>query len=114
MGKMIYCHLNYEPFNKFKTGKKTVEMRVFDEKRRTFNVGDNLVFINRSNEAETIVTEIVAIKTFKNFEELFKNYDKQALGYAENEKADYKDLQKYYSPEEIEKYGVVAIETKIN
>ena len=35
--------LNPVPFQQIKQGKKTVEMRLFDEKRKLFNVGDMLI-----------------------------------------------------------------------
>ena len=36
--------LNEKPFNNIKNGTKTVEYRLFDEKRKLLNVGDNIVF----------------------------------------------------------------------
>ena len=42
--------LNPVPFQQFEQGKKTVEMRLYDEKRRMFKVGDILIFKNRENE----------------------------------------------------------------
>ena len=45
-------HLNAEPFEKIKAGTKYVEMRLFDEKRRQFKVGDELVFELKGDEAQ--------------------------------------------------------------
>ena len=36
----------------------------------------------------------------------------ESLGYDEDEKASYKDMNKFYSEEEIQKYGAVAISIK--
>lgn len=39
--------LHDEPFKLIKLGSKTIELRVYDEKRREMQVGDYLYFTNR-------------------------------------------------------------------
>ena len=46
---------------------------------------------------------------FKDFEQLYKNYDKKLLGYAQDEVANPSDMLEYYPLSEVEKYGVLAI-----
>ena len=41
-----------------------------------------------------------------------KHFDKVSLGYDENEIADPKDMEKYYSKEKQKKYGVLGIKIK--
>ena len=41
---------------------------------------------------------------------IYNDFDKQELGYEKDEECSYKDMEEYYSKEEQEKYGVVAIE----
>lgn len=106
-------HLNQSPFENIKAGRKTIEMRLYDEKRCLYNVGDILIFINRANEQETIKTKIVALHRYANFEELYKHFDKTLLGYRENETASFKDMEAYYPLDEQAKYGVVGIELKL-
>ena len=53
------------------------------------------------------------IKTYLNFKELKKNYSKEELGYLKDEIASPDDIEKYYSKEEQEKYGVLAIRIKV-
>ena len=48
-----YLHLNDRPFELIKSGKKTVEMRLLDEKRKTYKVGDTL---------STAITKICNLK----------------------------------------------------
>ena len=36
--------LNDEPFQKIRDGKKTIELRLFDEKRRKLELGDHIIF----------------------------------------------------------------------
>ena len=40
-------NLNNEPFELIKSGSKTIELRLNDEKRRLLNVGDEILFNNR-------------------------------------------------------------------
>lgn len=102
-------HLSDSKFNQIKNGTKSVEMRVNDSKRQLINIGDEIEFINRETN-EVVYTKIINIKTFISFKELYKNYDKKVLGYKEDEIADPLDMERYYSKEEQDEYGVVAIE----
>lgn len=47
---------------------------------------------------------------YDSFQELYKHFDKVSLGYKDNEEANYKDMEGYYSKEKQDKYGVVGIE----
>lgn len=105
-------NLNNEPFLSIKSGLKTVEMRLYDEKRKLLKKGDLINFINRET-GELLLTEIVDLKRFNNFEELYKNYDKIVLGYKENQEAKPEDMLEYYSKEKQSQYGVLAIEIKL-
>lgn len=52
------------------------------------------------------------LKVYKNFAELYKNYDKVSMEYDEEDVANPDDMKKYYPDEEQEKYGVIAIKIK--
>jgi len=105
-------NLNDGPFNNIKSGFKTIEMRLYDEKRRMINDGDIIEFTNRITN-EKISTKVIKLYIFNNFEELYKQFDKISLGYKENEIASPNDMNIYYSKEAQEKYGVVGIEIKL-
>ena len=111
--KEYYLHLNEEPFNLIKNHEKTIEMRLYDEKRKKLSVGDVLIFVNRNDEREIIKTQIVDLHKYESFAELYKNFDKTQLGYRKDEQADPSDMNKYYSKEDEQKFGVVGIEIKI-
>lgn len=104
--------LNEEPFNSIKNRTKSIEMRLYDEKRRNINIDDTIEFIDRKTN-ETLNTRVVNIYIFKNFDELYKNFDKIKLGYKLNDIADPNDMNQYYSKEEQQKYGVVGIEIEL-
>ena len=59
-------------------------MRIKDEKRSTIKVGDTIKFENRKTK-EIISKIIINIYNYKNFEELIKNYNKEILGYNEED-----------------------------
>lgn len=103
--------LHAVPFEKIKSGEKTIELRLFDEKRRQIKVGDVITFTNTSNREQMRVT-VKELHRFDSFEELYNSLPLLQCGYTEEDidKAHPSDMQQYYSPEEQEKYGVVGIE----
>ncbi len=111
--KKYVMHLQKTPFENIKCGKKTIEMRLNDEKRSVIKENDIIIFIKIGSNTEYLKTRVKALHKYKNFEELYKNFDKISLGYAKNEIAKPDDMTKYYPKEEIEKYGVVGIEIEI-
>jgi len=110
---MFYCHLDSDVFEIVKNGTKTVEVRVNDEKRRSMKIGDEIIFLKRPLEVEKVVTKITGLKTYNNFNELVKDYDIKELYLETFTKDEFVELLgRFYSDEEQEKYGVVAIEFK--
>ena len=111
--KKYVMHLQEKPFKMIKSGKKTIEMRLNDEKRQKIKVGDVLIFILDSEKFEYIKAKVVALHKYPSFDELYKNFDLEKLGYKKGETGSPEDMSKYYSKENIEKYGVVGIEIKV-
>lgn len=103
--------LNNGPFKNIKNGTKTIELRLNDEKRQLLKIKDLIEFTNRET-LEQLLVEIENLYHYPSFEELYKHFDKVAMGYKEEEEADPKDMEEYYSKEEQEKYGVLGIEIK--
>lgn len=104
-------HLNNDPYTKIKNGTKTIELRVNDEKRQILNINDDIEFTNKKT-LEKMLVRIKGVYKYQNFKELYQHFNKISLGYDENEIADYRDMEQYYSKEEQTKYGVVAIEVQ--
>ena len=103
--------LNNGPFKNIKNGTKTIELRLNDEKRQLLKIKDLIEFTNRET-LEQLLVEIENLYHYPSFEELYKHFDKVAMGYKEDEEANPKDMEEYYSREEQEKYGVLGIEIK--
>ena len=104
--------LKPQPYDLIKIGCKDIEMRLNDEKRQAIEIGDIIAFTN--TESYEIIKVIVLNKHhFKNFTELYNAFDKTRLGYSQNEIADPNDMEKYYSVDEINEFGVVGIEIQL-
>ena len=103
--------LNPLPFGMIRSGEKTIELRLYDEKRQKIKIGDDIVFTNVSNggKIRVIVKELYV---FDSFYELYEKLPLLQCGYTiENvDMAHPSDMEKYYSIEEQKKYGVVGIE----
>ena len=106
-----YMHLADEPFIKIKEGKKNIELRLFDEKRALISPGDEIVFSCRNSD-EMVSARVTNLHIFDSFRELYMVLPLIKCGYdpAEVGNATYTDMDKYYSAEQQEKYGVVGIE----
>ncbi len=101
-----------EPFESIKSGRKTIELRLCDEKRRKIRVGDFIRFDLVGGE-ESLTAEVVALYPFASFEELYKVLPLEKCGYEDVSKAKWQDMEEYYSKEEREKYGVLGIEVRV-
>ena len=103
--------LDPAPFEMIKSGKKTIELRVYDEKRQRIKVGDEITFTNVAN-GEVLNVTVKKLHCFATFDELYKSLPLLKCGYtAENiDSATPADMERYYSVEEQREYGVVGIE----
>lgn len=73
-------HLNAFPFEKIKKGSKTIELRLYDGKRRKVKVGDEVEF-TKINSGEKLLTRVRNIFVFATSEQLYANlpFDKCAI-----------------------------------
>lgn len=108
----MLLHLHNEPFQAIKNKTKNIEVRVNDEKRRKLKEGQIIEFQNRSTN-EILKTKIIKLHLFPTFTESYAAFPKESLGYQKDEEANPYDMEKYYSKEEQEKYGVVGIEIEV-
>ena len=104
-------HLHDVPYSLIKNGTKTVELRLYDDKRRAINIGDIIELENRKTK-ETMQVKVDNLYIYPNFVELYKHFDKVSIGYCKDEEASPFDMLDYYTEEEQAKYGVVEIKIK--
>ena len=103
-------HLDPAPFNKIRRGEKTIELRLFDEKRAAILPGD-LIRFTCSEGGETLKARVTKLCRFDSFAELYAALPLKECGYSEDEigTASPADMDKYYPREAQEKYGVLGI-----
>lgn len=111
-----YMNLNPEPFEMIRSGEKTIELRLNDEKRKAIGVGDTIVFTNTQDSGMQISTTVTALHKFRNFAELYSKLPILKCGYTEEniDSAKPEDMNVYYSKELEEKYGVLGIELSVD
>ena len=107
-----YMRLQAQPYELIENGYKTIELRLYDEKRKTIAVGDTIVFSRTDAPAQTMAVAVKALHIFDSFDELYARLPLAQCGYLPKEIADAKpsDMEAYYSIEEQKQYGVVGIE----
>ena len=109
----MIIHLDADVFETVDKGFKNVEGRVNDEKRRKLSIGDKLIFLKRPDEVEKIEAIVEDLVYYKDFNEMIKDYSMKEIYLEDYSKDYYIDLiKRFYTDEEINKYGVVAIKFK--
>ena len=70
---MLYkMKLNESPFERIKNGTKTIEFRLYDEKRQQVKVGDQIEFSKLPNLQEKLKVDVIGLYREETFERLFK------------------------------------------
>ena len=111
----MQIHLEPEIYDCVTRGTKNVEARVNDEKRQKLQIGDEIEILRRPDDDEKVVAIVTGLKRFKTFAELADAYPIERLYSSTTSKEEYVKLfPKFYSDEEIEKYGTVAIEFELS
>lgn len=106
--------LNSGEFLRIKTGEKTLEYRLCDEKRKMFKIGDEIEFLKLPYLDEKVLTKIENLHIYQNWKACYSDFFKEDLkkfykNIAEVVEDTYNNL---YSKEEEEKYGCMAIRIK--
>lgn len=107
-------NLRAEPFDAVRFGYKTIELRLYDEKRRRINVGDEIEFIHNDDSYMRITKTVAALHVFDSFEELYDSLPLLKCGYTPFDLRDAKaeDMESYYPAPLQKKNKVVGIEFK--
>ena len=105
-------NLKLGPFTAILEGLKTIEMRLWDEKRQQFKLGDYIEFDCKACD-KIITAKIIGLFVCPSFERLYQLFPKTNLGYKSDEPADYTDMLEFYPQELIHKFGVVGIEIQV-
>lgn len=110
--KNIYnMRLADEPFEKIGREEKTIEIRLYDDKRKKIKAGDKIVFRPLSDESNVIITTVKALHRFNTFQELFSSdlFPKTGCGELSVDSAT-EYMYKFYSKVQEKEFGVLGIE----
>lgn len=69
-----------EPFNAITSSNKTIESRLYDEKRQKIQIGDQIIFTNRDNPSQTATVKVVGLLRYATFHDLFSHNDPRKFG----------------------------------
>lgn len=103
--------LNQSPFDRIKNGTKTVEFRLYDDKRKQIKVGDKIEFSKLPEQNEKLLVEVLELYQDKTFENLFRKLYKDNEEEIERKT---KSMYTIYSQEQEKQYGVLGIKIKID
>ena len=108
--------LREAPFLAVASGRKVIEMRLFDPKRQLIQAGDEIRFTLVGGD-ESVTALVVGLHYFPSFAELYESLIPRVgavgLGYGEGEVPRPADMLEYYSEDAVRRFGVVGIEIKI-
>ena len=100
------------PFNAITSGAKTIESRLYDEKRQTIEIGDTIVFTNRENTDQTVSVKVIGLLRYETFYNLFSHnnpakFGGESIEWLENQ------INEFYSIDDQRKDGVIGIEFEL-
>ena len=102
--------LNESPIEMIKNGTKTIEFRLYDEKRQGVKIGDKIEISKLPDLQEKLLVDVLELYQEDTFERLFRK-----LSFNEEEVIrKTRAMHEIYSPEKEQQYGVLGIKIKIN
>ena len=116
--KIHQLKLNQIWFDYIKQGKKIYEGRLYNDKSKTYKIGDQIEFLRRkSNDIpreipyETIIKTITNIFYFSSFEDALKNLPlQQVLPNIDTIQEGCNIYYQWHTKEQEQKYGIVMIQ----
>ena len=103
-------HLFNFPYEMVIAGIKTIDLRIYDEKRQKVSIGDEIRFYNLDMGGQYVDVIVKGLSIFRTWRDLYNELNPLKCGYrAINVEFAKPEDMSYYSKEEEEKYGVVGI-----
>ena len=101
-----------EPFELIRGGKKKIELRLYDEKRKKICVGDLISF---SCGNDKLNAKVVDLYKENDFLTLFNKYPMTDMGFSSGTSAleGAEQMREYYSEQKEKEYGVLGIKIKL-
>lgn len=109
---MIKLNVQEKYYTLLKSGQKTIELRLFDEKRKAIKIGDYIEFSNNSDSNDCFTAQVVNLHRAANFALLFEKLDCHKAGFSSKEEL-IAVMKEFYSLERQKEFGVIGIEIKL-
>lgn len=103
--------VRHKYFEMIKSGRKDIELRAYDEKRRKVKIGDKFQLFDAENSPDYIICEVLNMHVAPDFESLCKKIDIKRTGF-KNMTELMNVITKFVSPEELSREQVVGMEIK--
>ena len=95
-----------------KSGVKTIELRLYDEKRKKIKIGDKLTFENLNNSNDFFTAAVKNLHRAPDFKTLAEKIPVQKAGFQTREEL-IQTMETFYSLDRQKEDGVLGIEIKI-
>lgn len=106
--------MNLQPkyFDFIKDGTKRIELRLYDEKRQSIQLGDIIEFAK--SDDEKFKAEVIGLLRYDSFADLFEDFDISILADSSMTKQELLEvLGEFYSEEKQAEFGVIGIRIKL-
>lgn len=103
------------PFDRIASGKKVIEVRLFDEKRQKVGLGDTITFTKLPDKKEVVTVEVTGLSRFRSFRDLFSAFDKSKFDHPETITVEDQvaSEREVYSEEREHALGVLGIHIRL-
>lgn len=107
--------LTADPFERIRSGRKTIEVRLYDEKRKEISLGDTISFLKLPDLSETVETKVVGLSRFKSFRDLYSVFGTEPFGHQPDMTVEEQVLgmRDAYSEEQEKKFGVLGLHLQL-
>jgi ASC-1-like (ASCH) protein len=100
-------------FEAIQQGKKRVEVRLNDEKRRKIKTGDTIEFIKVPEQDKTLLVKVTELRTYDTFQSMYEDIPFEEFGCAGwTMKEMLEGTYEIYTPEQEKMWGTLAITIK--
>ena len=108
---MHMLNVKQKYYDMLKSGRKTIELRLYDDKRKLIKVGDRIEFRCADDKTDAFLAEVVDLHRAEDFVCLCQKIECQKAGFSSDEEL-IKVLKEFYDNKRQKEFGVVGIEIK--
>lgn len=104
--------LQPEPFEKIKSGKKIIESRLYDSKRRQIKLGDIITFFKNPDLKESVTIKVTGLLIYPSFDSLMSDLPVSNFG-SDSRQNLLEEIHQFYSESDEKEHGVLGIKIEL-